>query len=130
MKINIYNSGYGWSFPIGNYRKKDEDPIWVNLKFIDGYTFEPIFDPDVNGKDHKKIFVNEGSFNKYVDDKGKLHLTMSIFNYDLLTDIELTENNVVDDSGKRFEPKLNDGSTDMFGGNIDVDLNPDDFPFY
>lgn len=42
----------------------------------------------------------------------------------------ITESNMMDENGKRYEPRLNDGSTDMFGANIDADLDPDDLPFY
>ncbi len=94
MKLDIFNNGYGWSFGIGNYKNKQEEPIWVKLKFVDGYTLEPTYNPDDKGKDKKRIFVNEASFNKYYDDKGKLKITMSIFKYELLSDIELTDNNV------------------------------------
>ena len=42
----------------------------------------------------------------------------------------VTEHNMMDDKGKRYEPKLNDGDTDMFGASIDADIDPDDLPFY
>lgn len=128
MKITIYNSGYGWSFPIGNYKNKNEEPIWVNCYFIENYTLEPMFTPNEKGKDSRKIFINEGSFNKYVDANGKLHVTLSIFSYELISKIDLTENNLVLEDGTRYQSKLNDGDTDMFGGNIKVE--EEELPFY
>lgn len=128
MKLHIYNYGNGWRLPIGNYRNKKEKSIWVKLKFADGYSFEPTYNPDEKGKDYKKIFVNEGSFNKFVDDEGVLHLTLTVFNYELLTDIELTENNLMNEDGERYQTKLSDGESDMFGASTKIE--EDDLPFY
>ena len=128
MKIWIYNNGYGWSFPIGNYRDKNEEPIWVKLKFVDGYASEPIYEPKDNGKDSKKICVNEGSFDKYIDKKGILNIKLSVFNYDLLSDIELTENNMMSQDGTRYQTRLSDGNEDMFGASTKIEEN--DLPFY
>ena len=129
MKLTIYNNGYGWSFPIGNYRNKSEEPIWVKLKFVANYTLEPTYSPNDTGKDVKKIFVNECSFDKHYDKTGKLNISMSVFSYELLTDIELKEENMVNDqTEKRYQTQLNDGDSNMFGGNVNVE--EEDLPFY
>lgn len=83
MKIRIYNKGNGWYLPIGNYKNKEEKPIFMNIKFPKGFAPEPTYVPDLDGNCKKDLIVNEASFNKYTNDKGELKLSMSIFQYEI-----------------------------------------------
>lgn len=83
MKLNIYSKGNGWYVPIGNYKNKEEKPIFMNLRFPPQHCPEPNFVPDNSGSCKKTIIVNEGSFNKYINDKNELKLNLTIFNYEI-----------------------------------------------
>lgn len=91
MKLQIYSNGNGWYIPIGNYRDKTEEPIFLNINFSKNHCLAPTFIPDQKGKCKKTIYVNEGSLSKRIDAKGDLKLTLTIYNYDLQ---ESTNNNV------------------------------------
>lgn len=91
MKLNLYNKGNGWYVPIGNYKDKEEKPLFMNVRFAQNYCPELSYLPDSNGNCKKTIYVNEGSFNKYIDAKGNLRITFTIFNYDTIVN---TNNNV------------------------------------
>ena len=110
MKLNIYNNSNGWFYPIGNYKNKEEKPLFVNVNFSQNHCPEPTYQPEPNGKCKKTIFVNEASFNKYTNDKGDLKLSMTIFAYELLTNIDLED-------------------TSKFGNTYD-NIKADDLPFY
>lgn len=112
MKIKIFNNGNGWFFPIGNYKDKNEKPIFVNVRFPQNYCPEPSFTPDQNNKCNKTIFINEGSFSKYINDKGELKIILTVFMYELLTDINL----------QKEDPT-------MFGNTNNV-IDSKDLPFY
>lgn len=127
MKLKIMNNGYGWFVPIRNFKDKNEKPIFMNIYFAKNKCIEPMFDPDNSGKDKKIIDIKEASFNKYEDNKG-LHLSMTIFDYEQLSSIEPTENNMMMDNGERYQTRLNDGNRDMFGGSSNIDS--DNLPFY
>ena len=117
MKFRVYNNGNGWFFPICNYKNKEEKPLFVSVKFAQNHCPELTYVPDENGKCKKTIFINESSLNKYYNDKGDLKLTMTIFEYERLTDIDLQE--------KGYEKD----ETGMFG-NDNKQFQPDDLPFY
>lgn len=91
MKTKIYSKGNGWYILIGNYKDKNEKPIFMNVKFPKGYSPEPTFVPDSDGNCKKEIIINEGSFNKYFNDKGELKLSLSIFNYEIPSNVENIE---------------------------------------
>lgn len=83
MIVNIFSKGKGWYTPVFNYKDKNEKPFMVWYKFVKGYTPEPTFIPDDEGRCKKTIIINQASFNKYIDKDGEINFTISVFNYEL-----------------------------------------------
>ena len=107
MKLRIYNNGNGWFVPIGNYKNKEEKPIYMNISFPKNHAPEPTYVPGLDGKCKKDIIVDEASFNKYTNDKGELKLSLTVFKYELP--------GTIDDS--KF-------------GYTNPSIEPDQLPFY
>lgn len=130
MKIKIFSQGYkmkngkvSWYVSANNMNDKT-DRAKMYLYFVDA---EPLFMPNKDGYDMKDIDVIEGKFTSYQNKIG-----MTIFKYELLSEIEVSPKNMMNDNGERYEfTALNDGETDMFGGKIeDVPIDTSDLPFY
>lgn len=113
MKTRIFNKGNGWYVSAKNY-KDDTDKAYMNIHFT-RECGEPEVDMNDKGYSVKDINILEGKFNSY---KGVIGLT--VFNYELLTDIDLEE--------KQYQTPLNDGQSDMFGRKNIIEEN--DLPFY
>ena len=129
MKIKIFSQGYkmkngqtSWYVSATNKNDKN-DRAKMYLYFTEG---EPLFIANKDGYDMKDIKVLEGSFNSYNNKVG-----MVIYKYELLSDIEITPKNMMNDNGERYEyTTLNDGEKDMFGGNVEIPTDTEDLPFY
>ena len=121
MKVRLFNKGKGWYESVTNYKDK-EDKAYVNYHFTN-HT-EPPYEDNGMGYSILDIDLQEWKHSCY---KGKVGVT--VFRYQFVTK-EPDETNMMSESGRRYEPKLNDGNSDMFGGNIDDGLDPNDYPFY
>lgn len=122
MKVRIFNRGRGWYVSGSNY-KDTEDKAYMNVGFTRGT--EP---PYVPAADNPFIFrdidIEEAKFNSYQKQIG-----MFVFKYKLIpAEGELTE---VERENKEFAEAIKDTPyAKNFGGSQNVDISPDDLPFY
>ena len=112
MKVRIFNRQNGWYIPIRNYKNSNESPFYLNVYFSQKHCPEPSYIENNDGYCSKNIIVNEGSFNKYINNKGDLKISLTVFDYETLEDIEI----VKDDTG-------------MFGHPNNI-IDAKDLPFY
>ena len=103
MKQRIFNSGKGWYISATNYHD-EKDKAYVNLYFPKNT--EPDFNPNNKGYSAIDIDIIESKFTSY---RGKVGLT--VFKYELI--------------GEYFV-----NTQDDMNANYDLELNPEDYPFY
>lgn len=108
MKLRIFNKGKGWYVSATNY-KDNNDKAYMNVYFTKNCG-EPNYVHSDKGYSVIDIDVIEATFNSY-----KQKIGMTIFKYDLLTDIPIE---------KGYEP-----DTGMFGYKNDF-IEEKDLPFY
>lgn len=120
MKQKIFSKGKGWYISASNYKDK-EDKCYINLYFPKGT--EPQYKDNGRGFSVKDIDIQEMKFGCY---KGKAELT--IFKYELIEepaeDPVETENRSFSESVRGTEYEKN------FGSSQNVDISPDDLPFF
>ena len=122
MKQRIFNRGRGWYISASNY-KDSEDKAYMNVGFTRGT--EPIYTP---AADNPFVFIDiDIEEQKYTAYKGAINLF--VFKYSIippegqLPEVEKQNNDFAQSvKGTAYEKK--------FGGNVDVDISPDDLPFY
>lgn len=114
MKVRLFNKGTGWYVSASNYKDK-QDKAYMNIHFSQNHCQEPIYEDNGRGFSTQEIDIQEAIFTSY---KNKIGLT--IFKYDLLTNVSLEEEK---------EPYSSNfgGNRDTLGDNI---VDPDDLPFY
>ena len=123
MKQRIFNKGKGWYISASNYKNK-EDKAYMNVHFA--VCSEPTYRPaGGNPFTFIDIDIEEQKYEAY---QGKIGLT--IFKYQIIqpTSSELTE--IVRQDQGFAESIQGTAYADKFGGSQDVDLSPDDLPFY
>lgn len=119
MKQRIFNQGKGWYISASNYRDRD-DKAYMNIFFPNT---EPVYTP---AGDNPFTFIDiDIQEQKYSSYKGKIGLT--VFKYEIIREDGLTE---VDN--QEYAESMSTAYTKRFGGSVDsnMDLSPDDLPFY
>lgn len=109
MKQRIHSKGKGWYIFASNY-KDETDYTYVDLYFPTGtdFTGQPEYTPNEEGKCTLEIDIKEAKFTSYKKKAG-----MTIFKYELLTDV----------------PMKNNYYRDEIPTSIDT-IEEDDLPFY
>ena len=115
MKIRMFNKGTGWYISASNYKDR-EDKAYANVHFSKNHCQEPKYIDNGRGFSVQDIDVKEGIFTSY---KGKIGIT--IFKYDLLTNISMNEQN---------EPYTSNFGGDRADSYQSLDIEPNDLPFY
>ena len=122
MKQRIFNRGRGWYISASNYRNAD-DKAYMNVGFLKGQ--EPKYDPPV-GNDFVfiDIDIEEQKYTSY-----NKQIQLFVFKYTIIQpEGELTE---VEKDNQEFAESIKGTAYEKkFGGNVDVDISPDDLPFY
>ena len=122
MKQRIFNKGRGWYISASNYKDKD-DKAYMNVHFA--VCTEPTYRP---AGDNPFTFIDIDIIEqKYEAYQGKM--TLTVFKYEIVKPTsKLTE---VDQQNEEFAESIQcTVYADNFGGSQDVDLSPDDLPFY
>lgn len=120
MKQRIFNSGKGWYISASNYKDKD-DKAYMNIHFAK--CEEPLYQP-VGGNDFvfTDIDILEQKYGAY---KGKIQLT--VFKYQFI-ESKGNLDEIQEENGKFADSLKGTEYAKKFGAN--VDLSPDDLPFY
>lgn len=122
--MKIYKGQYNYQ-TLAKSKNQDgsEIKLYIDVQFPKGE------EPDELELDGDLIFRYKGEdkkcFLSCYQKKDGSTVAKLVFNKSVVT-----ERNMMSESGQRYEPRLNDGNSDMFGGNIDDGLDPDDYPFY
>ena len=123
--MKIYRGKYGWStLTSSNNQDGTKNNLYVNVQFPN---FEELIGDEIEGElifrkdngEEKKCFLSN-----YKKNDGTSAIKL-VFRKEAK---EPTEQNMMNDNGERYQTKLNDGNSDMFGGRVQT--NDEELPFY
>ena len=124
--MKLFRGKYGWSTLTKSNQEGTINKLYMNVQFpkfeeplgdeLDGELF---FRTD-NGEE-KKCFITN-----YQKQDGTLSFKL-VFNKE---QTEPNETNMMQDNSERYQTKLSDGESDMFGAKTNDIVDDEDLPFY